>query len=110
MKLIPTRAAPAATTGKVTAIAQAGTAVSTAKPGTAAKATTAPSSGSSSSTTVSTKVPPQAATATAAAKSTASSDKMPKSGAGEDLLVWMLAALGLVGVLVVARRLRTSSN
>jgi hypothetical protein len=35
---------------------------------------------------------------------------MPVSGAGEDFLVWLLAAVALVGVAIVARRLRTAQN
>lgn len=35
---------------------------------------------------------------------------MPKSGAGDDLLIWLLAAAGLVGVFVMARRLRTAQH
>jgi hypothetical protein len=35
---------------------------------------------------------------------------MPASGAGEDFLVWLLAAVALVAVVIVARRLRTAHN
>ena len=98
--------------GKGTAIAQVqGTAAAnaTAKPGAGGQATTVP-----------TRVSPQAGT-TAVAPSkgvtstqpisgtTGTGDKgLPTTGAGDDLLVLLLAAAGLVGVAVVARRLRTA--
>jgi uncharacterized surface protein with fasciclin (FAS1) repeats len=91
--------------GKGTAIAQVqGTA--------AANATAKPATG------VPTRVPPQAATATAAASAGITSTRpisgttgtggLPTTGAGDNLFVLLLAAVGLVGVLVAARRLRTS--
>ncbi len=96
--------------GKGTAIAQVqGTA--------AANATAKPATGG----TVPTRVPPQAATATAAASKGITSTQpisgtagtgstgLPTTGASDNLFVLLLAAVGLVGVLVVARRLRTSN-
>ncbi len=100
----PATSAPGATPGKGTAIAQV--------QGTAAVATTV----------VPTRVPPQAATATAAASKGITSTQpisgtagtggtgLPTTGAGDNLFVLLLAAVGLVGVLVVARRLRTSQG
>ena len=73
-------------------------------------------------TVVSTRVPPQAATATAAASKGVTSTQpisgtagtgatgLPTTGASDNLFVLLLAAVGLVGVLVVARRLRTSQS
>lgn len=71
---------------------------------------------------VATKVPPAAATSTAAASKgitntgtttgtigTADKD-LPKTGANDNLFMLVLAAVGLVGVLVAARRLRTSQG
>lgn len=109
VKLVPTPAQPAATT-----VASASATQAPAKPG-----ATSGSSSSAGVTAVPTKAPPQSATAAVGASKTTTStaasgtptpDKMPKSGAAEDFLVWMLAALGLVGVFVVARRLRTAPN
>ena len=104
-------ATPAA--GKGTAIAQVqGTA--------AANATAKPAAGGQA-TTVPTRVPPQAATATAAASKGITSTHpisgtagtggtgLPTTGASDNMFVLLLAAVGLVGVLVVARRLRTSN-
>jgi LPXTG-motif cell wall-anchored protein len=100
--------------GKGTAIAQVqGTAAAnaTAKPATGGQATTVP-----------TRVSPQAATATAAASKGITSTGtvtgttgtgatgLPTTGASDNLLMLLLAAAGLVGVLVVARRLRTSPS
>jgi LPXTG-motif cell wall-anchored protein len=100
--------------GKGTAIAQVqGTAAAnaTAKPATGGQATTVP-----------TRVSPQAATATAAASKGITSTStvtgttgtgatgLPTTGASDNLLMLLLAAAGLVGVLVVARRLRTSPS
>jgi uncharacterized surface protein with fasciclin (FAS1) repeats len=105
VKLIPTRPAPAATT-------VAGTSATPAP--TRAGATAIAQAGAA--TVVPTRVPPQGATATKAAAAArvtgtpAAAGSIPKAGAGEDLLVWMLAALGLVGVFVIARRLRTASS
>jgi LPXTG-motif cell wall-anchored protein len=111
--LVPSTPKPGATpapAGKGTAIAQVqGTA--------AANATAKPAAG------VPTRVPPQAATATAAAAAAgitgtqpisgttgAGNQGLPATGASDNLFVLLLAAVGLVGVLVVARRLRTSQN
>jgi hypothetical protein len=109
---VAAQATPAA--GKGTAIAQVqGTAAAnaTAKPATGAQATT-----------VATRVPPQAATATAAASkgitntgtisgtSGTGSSGLPTTGAGDNAVMLLLAAAGLVGVLVVARRLRTAQS
>jgi LPXTG-motif cell wall-anchored protein len=67
-------------------------------------------------------VSPQAATATAAASKGITSTStvtgttgtgatgLPTTGASDNLLMLLLAAAGLVGVLVVARRLRTSPS
>ena len=109
----PAPGAPAA--GKGTAIAQVqGTA--------AANATAKPAAGGQATTVVATRVPPQAATATAAASQGVTGTQpisgtagtgdtgLPTTGAGDNLLVLLLAAIGLVGVLVVARRLRTSQG
>ncbi len=96
-------------TGKGTAVAQV-------------QPTTKPATGSTQATAVPTRVPPQAATATVAASTNVSStgtisgttgtgsSNLPKTGANDNLFMLILAALGLVGVLVVARRLRTSQN
>ncbi len=71
---------------------------------------------------VPTRVPPQAATATAAASKGVTSTQsisgttgtggtgLPTTGASDNMFVLLLAAVGLVGVLVVARRLRTSQS
>jgi transforming growth factor-beta-induced protein len=75
-----------------------------------------------SATVVPTRMPPQAATATAAASKGVTSTQpisgtagtgqtgLPATGASDNLFVLLLAAAGLVGVLVVARRLRTSQS
>jgi uncharacterized surface protein with fasciclin (FAS1) repeats len=99
----------------------------TPKPG-AAQPTTAPAGRGTAiaqapgATQVPTRVPPQSATATAAASKGITStgtmtgttgtgaSGLPTTGASDNLMVLLLAAAGLVGVLVVARRLRTSSN
>jgi LPXTG-motif cell wall-anchored protein len=109
--LQPTQATPAA--GRGTAVAQVqGTA--------AANATSRPAGGQA--TTVPTRVPPQAATATAAASKGITGTQpitgttgtgatgLPTTGASDNLLMLLLAAAGLVGVLVVARRLRTAQS
>ena len=101
--------------GKGTAIAQVqGTA--------AANATAKPAAGGQATTVVATRVPPGAATATAAASQGVTGTQpisgtagtgdtgLPTTGAGDNLFVLLLAAVGLVGVLVVARRLRTSQS
>ena len=113
--LAPATPKPGATpaTGKGTAIAQVqGTA--------AANATAKPAAGGQA-TAVPTRVPPQSATATAAASKGITSTQsisgttgtgstgLPTTGASDNLFVLLLAAVGLVGVLVVARRLRTSN-
>jgi LPXTG-motif cell wall-anchored protein len=99
--------------GKATEVAKApATAAPTAKPATGAQATAA----------VPTRVPPAAATSTAAASkpitgtgtmtgTTGTTDQnLPKTGANDNLFMLVLAAVGLVGVLVAARRLRTSQS
>ncbi len=109
--LAPPTPKPATTKG--TAVAQVqGTVVATAKPATGAQAATA----------VPTRVPPQSATATAAASqgitgtqpitgtAGAGGTGLPTTGASDNLFMLLLAAVGLVVVLVVARRLRTSPN
>ena len=106
--LVPSTSTPPPA-GKGTAIAQVqGTA--------AANATAKPAAG------VPTRVPPQAATATAAAAAAGitgtqpisgtvgTGQGLPATGAGDNLFVLLLAAVGLVGVVVAARRLRTSQN
>jgi LPXTG-motif cell wall-anchored protein len=113
--LAPSTPKPGATpaAGKGTAIAQVqGTA--------AANATAKPAAGGQA-TAVPTRVPPQAATATAAASKGVTSTHpisgtagtggtgLPTTGASDNMFVLLLAAVGLVGVLVVARRLRTSN-
>jgi LPXTG-motif cell wall-anchored protein len=85
----------------------------------ASKATSAPATGKATPL-VPTKVPPQQATAAASSAATntakatatpATADKnLPKTGANDNLFMLILAAVGLVGVLVAARRLRTSQN
>jgi uncharacterized surface protein with fasciclin (FAS1) repeats len=103
-----TQATPAA--GKGTAIAQVqGTAAAnaTAKPGASGQATLVP-----------TRVPPQATTAASTGvtstgtvtNTTGATGSLPTSGVGDNLLMLLLAAVGLVGVLVVARRLRTAQS
>jgi LPXTG-motif cell wall-anchored protein len=77
--------------------------------------------GAQATAVVPTKVPPQSATATAAASkvtntgtvtgTNGTTDKnLPKTGANDNLFLLVLAAIGLVGVLVAARRLRTSQG
>jgi LPXTG-motif cell wall-anchored protein len=101
------------TPSKATEVAKApATAAATAKPATGAQATAA----------VPTRVPPAAATATAAGSkiitntgtatgTTGTTDQnLPKTGANDNLFMLVLAAVGLVGVLVAARRLRTSQS
>jgi len=117
VKLVPTPV-PAATTVASTSATQAPASQATpgTKPGVTAIAQANTPTAAAKAAVVPTKVPPQGATATAAAAAAKASGtptspgQMPQSGAGEDLLIWMLAALGLVGVFVVARRLRTASN
>jgi uncharacterized surface protein with fasciclin (FAS1) repeats len=116
-----------------TAVAQVqGTAAAnaTAKPATS-KGTTVPKTvpAKGAATIVPTRVPPVVGTATAAAAALATASAsgsltstqpisgtagtggpMPASGAGEDFLVWLLAAVALVAVVIVARRLRTAHN
>jgi LPXTG-motif cell wall-anchored protein len=95
-------------------------------PQAAAQATTAPAGKGTAiaqvqpTAVVPTRVPPQAATATAAASKNVTSTQpisgttgtgtsgLPTTGANDNLFMLLLAAVGLVGVLVVARRLRTS--
>jgi cytoskeletal protein RodZ len=108
----PGSASKATPAGNATAVAQAkGTTVATAKPAAGGQATIVPGSSSA-----------LAATATvAAAKGVTSTQPitgttgtgakgLPTTGAGDNLFVLLLAAVGLVGVLVVARRLRTSQG
>ena len=78
--------------------------------------------GTQATAAVPTKVPPQQATATAVASktitntgtvsgTTGTTDKnLPTTGANDNLFMLVLAAVGLVGVLVAARRLRTSQS
>jgi uncharacterized surface protein with fasciclin (FAS1) repeats len=99
-----------------------GTAVAQVQPTVAANATAKPATGSQAATAVPTRVPPQSATATAAASKGITSTGtitgtagtgatgLPTTGANDNLFVLLLAAVGLVGVLVVARRLRTSQG
>lgn len=111
-------ARPTPRPGATQAAAGGGTAVAQVQ-GTAAAATARPAG---QATAVPTRVPPQAATATAAASKAITSTGtvtgtagtgatgLPATGASDNLFVLLLAAVGLVGVLVVARRLRTSPN
>jgi uncharacterized surface protein with fasciclin (FAS1) repeats len=104
--LVPDTPKPDA--GKATAVAQ----VQPTKPATGAQV----------ATVVPTRVPPQSVTATAAASkvitntgtvtgTTGTTDKdLRKTGANDNLFLLVLAAVGLVGVLVVARRLRTAQS
>ena len=102
----------------VSATAQPGTGTAVAQVQGTATAK-APAAGTAA---VPTRVPPQAATATAAAAKgitgtqtitgTAGTGNqgLPSTGAGDNLVMWLVAAAGLVGVLVVARRMRTTQN
>ena len=119
--LVPTPAAPAASTQpEATTVAGAATQAPGSKTTPAVKPGETTVAKAGTSTVVPTRVPPLTATAQAAASKPVTGTgtttgaqtpgKMPQTGAGEDLLLLVLAAFGLVGVLVVARRLRTASN
>ena len=115
--VVPATPAPGATQA-----AAQGTAIAQVQGTAAANATAKPATGGQATTVVATRVPPQAATATAAASQGVTGTQpisgtagtgdtgLPTTGAGDNLFVLLLAAVGLVGVLVVARRLRTSQS
>jgi len=117
--LVPT---PKPSAAQTTPAAGKGTAVAAVQGTAAANATAKPAVGAQGTAVVPTKVPPAAATATAAASkvitntgtvtNTTGTDSgdLPKTGASDNLFLLVLAAVGLVGVLVVARRLRTSQS
>jgi LPXTG-motif cell wall-anchored protein len=125
--IVPPTPKPGATqvaAGQATpAPAGKGTAIAQVQGTTAANATAKPATGAQATAAVATRVPPQAATATAAASKnatgtkpitgttgTGSSTGLPTTGASDNLVMLLLAAVGLVGILVVARRLRTSQG
>jgi transforming growth factor-beta-induced protein len=111
--LAPSTPKPGA--AQTTPAAGKGTAVAQVQP-------TKLAAGAQATAAVPTRVPPAAATSAASASTTitntgtvsgtnGTTDKnLPKTGANDNLFLWVLAALGLVGVLVVARRLRTSQG
>jgi uncharacterized surface protein with fasciclin (FAS1) repeats len=107
---------------QTTPAAGKGTAVAQVQGTAAANATAKPATGAQATAAVATRVPPQAATATAAASKVITntgtvtgttgtgSTGLPTTGASDNLFMLVLAAVGLVGVLVAARRLRTSHS
>ncbi len=122
--LAPATPAPGATQAAAqgTPAAGKGTAIAQVQGTAAANATAKPAAGGQATSVVATRVPPGAATATAAASQGVTGTQpisgtagtgdtgLPATGAGDNLFVLLLAAVGLVGVLVVARRLRTSQS
>jgi uncharacterized surface protein with fasciclin (FAS1) repeats len=118
--LIPPTPKPGA--AQTTPAAGKGTAVAQVQGTAAANATAKPATGAQATASVATRVPPAAATATAAASKAITSTGtvtgttgtgstgLPTTGASDNLFMLVLAAVGLVGVLVVARRLRTSQS
>ena len=114
--LVPPTPKPGA--AQTTPAAGQGTAVAQVQGTAAANATAKPATGAG----VPTRVPPAAGTTTAAGSTvltstgtvtvTAGTDStgLPKTGANDNLFMLVLAAVGLVGVLVAARRLRTSQS
>ncbi len=119
--VVPATPKPGA--AQTTPAAGKGTAVAQVQGTAAANATAKPATGAQGTAVVPTRVPPQPAATTAAAGSkvitstgtvtgTTGTDSsgLPKTGANDNLFMLVLAAVGLVGVLVVARRLRTSQS
>jgi uncharacterized surface protein with fasciclin (FAS1) repeats len=118
--IVPPTTKPGAT--QAAAAAGKGTSVAQGQPTAVANAPAQPSGGQAAA--VPTKVPPQSATATAAASKGITStgtvtgtagtgaNGLPATGAGagDNLIMLVLMAASLVGVLVVARRLRTSQS
>ncbi len=109
-----TTKATATPAGRATTIAQAqGTAPAgaTAKPATGGQATLVPGSSAAAAATA-TVAASKGLTSTQSITGTtgAGGKGLPTTGANDNLFVLLLAAVGLVGVLVVARRLRTSQN
>jgi uncharacterized surface protein with fasciclin (FAS1) repeats len=106
------QATPAA--GKGTAIAQVqGTAAAnaTAKPATSGQATVVPTTSAAQRAATATMAASKGVTSTGTVtNTTGATGNLPTSGAGDNLVILLLAAVGLVGVLVVARRLRTAQN
>jgi len=121
--VVPPTPRPGATqAAQTTPAAGRGTAIAQVQGTAAANATSKPAAGGQATTVVSTRVPPQAATATAAASKGITStgtvtgttgtgaNGLPTTGASDNLFMLLLAAVGLVGVLVAARRLRTAQS
>ena len=111
---VGTPQATTASTGKGTAIAQVQkTAAANATKPAGTKATSIPGS---PNVTVSPKEATAAAakgltnTQTISGTTGTGSTGLPTTGAGDNLVIWLVAAVGLVGVLVVARRLRTAQS
>ncbi len=108
----PQQGTPAS--GKGTAIAQVqGTAAANATKPAGAKTTSVPGS---TNVTLSPKEATAAAakgvtnTQTISGTTGTGSTGLPTTGAGDNLVIWLVAAVGLVGVLIVARRLRTAQS